>query len=36
MQLVHDCYRTQEVCVTAVDTCPFIFDSVSDQLGSKQ
>ena len=26
IQLVHDCYRTQEVCVTAVDTCPFIFD----------
>ena len=30
MQFAPECYVTQEVCVKAVDTCSFVFDSVPD------
>ena len=30
IQFVPDQYKTQEICVKAVDTCPFVFDSVSE------
>ena len=25
-----DCYKTQSLCAKAVDTCSFVFDSVTD------
>ena len=30
IQFVPEYYKTQEMCVKAVDTCPFVFDSVLD------
>ena len=30
IQFVSECYKTQEMCDTAVDTCPCVFDSVPD------
>ena len=30
METVPDRFKTQEMCDTAVDTCPFVFHSVSD------
>ena len=31
IQFVCEYYKTQEMCVKAVDTCPFVFGSVPDQ-----
>ena len=30
-QLVLECHKTQEMFHKAVDTCPFVFDSVRDK-----
>ena len=30
IKFVPKCYKAQELCVEAVDTCPFIFNFVSD------
>ena len=30
IQFVSECYKNQEMCVKAVDTCPFVYDSVPD------
>ena len=30
IQLVTDQHKTQEICVKAVGTCPFAFDSIPD------
>ena len=31
MQFIPECYKTQEMCVRAVNTCPLVFGSVSDR-----
>ena len=31
MQFGPEFYKTEEMCQKAVDTCPFVFHSVSDQ-----
>ena len=30
IQFISYQYKTQEICVKAVDTCPFVFDCTSD------
>ena len=30
LQFIPECYKTQEICDKAVDTCLFVFDSVAD------
>ena len=29
-------YKTQEICDKAIDTCPFVFDSVPNQYKTKE
>ena len=31
MQFVPECYKIEEMCVEAVDACPFVFTSVPDR-----
>ena len=31
IKLIPECYKTSEICDEAVDTCPFVFNAVSDQ-----
>ena len=30
IHFVPECYKTQAMCVKAVDTCPLVFNSASD------
>ena len=36
IQFVADRYKTQKICVEAVDTCFLVFDSVSDQWKTRK
>ena len=36
IKLVLEYYNTQEICIKAVDTCPFIFNSVPDRYNTKE
>ena len=31
IQFVSKCYKSQEKCDKAFDTCPFVFDSIHDR-----
>ena len=32
----NECRKTQEMCHEAVDTCPFVFDSIPDQYKTQE
>ena len=36
LQFVAECYKTQEICVKAVDTCSFVFNSVRDRYKTQE
>ena len=36
IQIVPECYKIQEMCVGAVNTCYFVFDSFSNQYKTQK
>ena len=36
LQFVAECYKTQEICVKALDTCSFVFNSVRDRYKTQE
>ena len=36
IHFVPECYKSQEMCDKAVDTCPFAFDSIPNQYFTQE
>ena len=36
MQFVPECYKTQEMCLKAVDACPFVFESAPNRYNTQE